>query len=175
MIKRKAVEYIKKHTNKPLLGMEVGVYIGDHAINILQNLNIQKLYLIDPYIMYPDYNVLDLPTSLDDARIAALNITKGYNVEFIYKKFHEIADGFFGELHFDFIYIDGEHSEDIFILDLMKAFSLIKSKGILCGHDANFEGIARQLLELKVKSFPVQILENASGEGFDWILDLGKR
>lgn len=175
MIKRKAIEYIKNNTNKPLVGMEVGVYMGDHAINILQNLNIQKLYLVDPYVMYPDYNVLDLPTSLEDAKIAAFNITKDYNVEFIYKKFHEISSDFFGETYFDFIYIDGEHSEDAFILDIAKAFSLIKSTGILCGHDANFEGIRRQLFELKAKSFEVQIFENDNGGGFDWLINLSKK
>jgi len=38
-----------------LIGAEIGVCGGEHALSLLKNLNHEKLYLIDPYEMYDDY------------------------------------------------------------------------------------------------------------------------
>jgi hypothetical protein len=35
-----------------LVGIEIGVAAGEHAISLLENLNIERLYLIDPYENY---------------------------------------------------------------------------------------------------------------------------
>ena len=37
------------------IGAEIGVFEGSHALSLLQNSNVSKLYLIDPYEMYFDY------------------------------------------------------------------------------------------------------------------------
>ena len=39
---------------KHLTGVEIGVDEGKHAISILRNLNIIKLYLVDPWVEYYD-------------------------------------------------------------------------------------------------------------------------
>lgn len=41
-----------KFNNKSLMGAEIGVSRGINALNILQNLNMEKLFLIDPYEAY---------------------------------------------------------------------------------------------------------------------------
>ena len=46
------IKYIKLTTKHPLTGVEIGVYKGENALNILENLNIKMLYLVDPYIPF---------------------------------------------------------------------------------------------------------------------------
>lgn len=43
--------------NKDLIGVEIGTDAGLNALNILENLDIKKLYLVDPYTMYRDLKV----------------------------------------------------------------------------------------------------------------------
>lgn len=38
-----------------LIGIEIGVAGGEHALSLLKTLDIDKLYLIDPYEMYESY------------------------------------------------------------------------------------------------------------------------
>ena len=40
---------------KALVGAEIGVYEGAHALGLLNNLDIKKLYLIDPYTTYANF------------------------------------------------------------------------------------------------------------------------
>ena len=175
MIKRKSIEHIKLNTDYPLVGMEVGVYKGENALNILQNLNIQKLYLIDPYLPYPDYNPHDLPMPLDLAKRIAYETTKNFPVDYLYKKFVNCTDDDFSNQLFDFIYIDGEHSEEAFRNDFDRALGLLKSKSFLCGHDANFPQIRGVLDFLPFRSDKVfpdpRILQNPFGEGWDWLIE----
>ena len=42
---------------KDLIGVEIGVYKGEHAKWMLKNKDIKKLYLVDPYENYLDWNV----------------------------------------------------------------------------------------------------------------------
>ena len=173
MIKRKSIEHIKLNTDYPLVGMEVGVYKGENALNILQNLNIQKLYLIDPYLPYPDYNPHDLPMPLDLAKRIAYETTKNFPVDYLYKKFVNCTDDDFSNQLFDFIYIDGEHSEEAFRNDFGMALSWIKpTNAFLCGHDANFPQIKKVLDEVSQLGNRVRILQNPFGEGWDWMIEL---
>jgi hypothetical protein len=171
MIKRKSIEYIKNNTTEPLIGMEVGVYTGDNALNIVENLSIEKLYLVDPYTMYRDYNVLDLPISLDNAKEIACKKLQDYNVQWVYKKFEDCNLLDFNSLKLDFIYIDGEHSSEVFEKDLKLAASLIKPDGFLCGHDANFPEIKKVLDEwIKGKDLTLSLFENTADNSMDWLI-----
>ena len=40
--------------DKPLVGVEVGVFKGENSLDMLNRLNIQKLLLIDPYEEYDE-------------------------------------------------------------------------------------------------------------------------
>jgi len=51
---RPVVEFLKTQGKTGLVGLEVGVAFGIHALNILEKLPIKKLYLVDPYIEYED-------------------------------------------------------------------------------------------------------------------------
>ena len=48
--------YHKILNKKDLIGVEIGVLTGEHAKNLMQTLNINKLYLIDAYTNYSGFN-----------------------------------------------------------------------------------------------------------------------
>lgn len=53
---RHSVRFAKKYfKNKSLVVVEIGTYEGFNAKNILKVLNVEKMYLIDPYKEYRDY------------------------------------------------------------------------------------------------------------------------
>lgn len=173
-IKRKSLEFVKNNTIKPLIGMEVGVYAGDNALNILENLNIKKLFLVDPYIIYSDYNIIDLPMSLEDAKQEALQKTRNYPITWIYKKFEDCSAYIFDNLDFDFIYIDGDHSSEAFEKDLNLAAILIKENGFLCGHDANFNKIKLILDKwVEERGLILYLFNNNFDNSVDWLIKKG--
>src|SRR3989344_5155211 len=53
-IPRPMIKFIEKNLNGQLTGVEIGVFRGHNTENILKKLNINKLYLVDPYVSYRD-------------------------------------------------------------------------------------------------------------------------
>ena len=54
------IDYLSREfQKKKVVGAEIGVFRGENARNILEKLNLQKLYLIDSYD-YEDLNYRDL-------------------------------------------------------------------------------------------------------------------
>ena len=43
------IEAKRNFGNKEIIACEIGTFMGRHALDMLKNLNITKLYLIDPY------------------------------------------------------------------------------------------------------------------------------
>jgi len=167
MIKRKSLEIVKVLKGEGLLGAEVGVFAGHNAINIIQNLKPKTLYLVDPYVAYNEYAVVDVEMSLEFAKQNAYNLTHTYNPRYIYKKFHEVTEEEIPE-KLDFIYIDGCHTYEMLEKDFNKALQFIKDDGIICGHDANIEEVRKFLEEVTLKGCKINFAENLHGEGRDW-------
>ena len=46
---RSMIKFVKANLGEGLVGAEIGVYKGDNAKNIMETLDMQKLYLIDSY------------------------------------------------------------------------------------------------------------------------------
>ena len=53
MINRVSIRLLESKKN--LVGVEIGLNVGDNATNILENLDIVKLYLVDPYIPFANF------------------------------------------------------------------------------------------------------------------------
>ena len=45
----------KNNKGGGLVGIEIGVAAGEHALSLLNNLNMERLYLFDPYEDYEHY------------------------------------------------------------------------------------------------------------------------
>ncbi len=110
-------------------GAEIGVWIGDHAQEILTALNVDKLFLIDPYIAYEDFTGLETYSQerLDTAKKIAHKRIKGYWVDRT-----DLPEGL------DFIYIDGNHSYKSVMADIELALQKVEH-GIIGGHDYSSE------------------------------------
>jgi len=125
----------EKFKDKSVVGIEIGVYEGHHALELLESLNIKKLYLVDPYDTcddsYIDYN----KKALRSAKRQAYKRLKPYEdkLEFLYCKSDEAIQLIKERAHF--IYIDGDHSYEVVKQDLNNFYKKIYNKNYLGGHD----------------------------------------
>lgn len=139
---RPPIEYIKEHLKGELVGVEIGVFKGENAENILENLPIKKLYLIDPYIGYDNYSdslkgfdEKTPTTSLTEAKkIAEKRLVKHKDkIIWINKKSYEARNDVPNNL--DFVYIDGNHLYDYVKADIENYWPKVRKGGILGGND----------------------------------------
>jgi len=149
---RPAIQAVYRLLSPPLVGIEVGVYRGDHALNILETVKgIKRLFLIDPYLYdspadrYP--TVIQHPqTNLDEAKKIAYKRLAPYGdvICFLYSPFSR-------ELSFprkvDFIYIDGDHSYPSMCSDIKTSLELIRDGGIIGGHDYGLPSVRKAVDE----------------------------
>lgn len=126
----------EKYNNKELVGCEIGVYDGINAKSILDNLHIKTLYLIDPYINYPEYNdsfALTKGRNLENAEKECRKRLRKYNnVVFIKKMSFEGLKDIKERL--DFIYIDGNPNYIKKELDL--AYDKLNTGGLIIANSS---------------------------------------
>lgn len=171
LAERPMMDFVAKTANQPLLGAEVGVYMGGNAISILKKLPIKKLYLVDPYIEYTGFNIQYpsdhpyLPPFVSQARGIAHNRLRPYGdkVQFVEETGHfgaqYLPDGL------DFVYIDGNHSYDYVMDDIKTYYAKIKIGGIIGGHDYNYPGVKDA-----VDDFALKYNKQVFSGNIDWWL-----
>lgn len=130
------VEYFD---NEEVVGCEIGVYQGGHALKMLQQLNLKRLYLIDSYRMPRIYPFTDKDKEIANARLKSYSM----KVKWIYQKSQEAIKQIENQL--DFVYIDASHRYLAVKRDVLSYYPLIKVNGILGGHDY-YEGNERPTL-----------------------------
>lgn len=177
-------EYFK---DRPLIGVEIGVFRGDNAKRLLRNLNIQKLYLIDPYgKLYVEKNDIVSTMEADSEYSEFLEKEPGFNgIVYDFEKAHKFAENnlrnFRDKVQFikkksenavseipdgiDFIYIDGNHSYEYVKRDIELYFPKIKKGGVISGHDFSGEyyGVAKAAIE-----FSEEKKLKLCGINYDW-------
>jgi len=127
---------------KDLIGAEIGVQAGVNAEWMLKNLDIKRLYLIDPYDVYPSNNSnRALIGPFEGGKENAKKLLEKYEdkIEWVYNFSWDILNNFSNQ-YFDFVYIDGDHRKSSVLRDLNYA-SKVKLGGLLCGHDWRFESV----------------------------------
>ena len=127
---------------KDLIGAEIGVQAGLNAEWMLENLDIKKLYLIDPYKAYPSNNKEQtLIGPFTKGKKNAKKLLKKYEdkIEWVYKYSWDTL-GEFLDGQFDFVYIDADHREEVVLQDL-QYIKKVKLGGLLCGHDWRFPSV----------------------------------
>ena len=133
-VPRPSTRLIKYYLNSELVGAEVGVDIGINALNLLEMLNMRKLFLIDIYeeSYYTDDALIITEKS---AYIKAQNRLKKYKdkIEFIIKPSVEASKDIIKPL--DFVYIDANHDYKHVYEDLEAWFPLVREGGVVAGHD----------------------------------------
>lgn len=118
---------------------EIGVYLGDNAIDILDVAKPKSLHLIDPWEK-SNYSYNDIFMNSDFEHIYNVATTKFHNhPDFESIKIHRMlsyeASQEFPDNYFDWIYIDGNHSYDNVSRDLHYYYQKVKLGGLILGHD----------------------------------------
>lgn len=151
-----AIKYIKEQNKKDLIGVEIGVLCGWNALDMLKNLDIKRLYLIDPYKFYKGFEDYDSQEDITWCKNFAHNLLKEYGDKIVWiEDFSLISSLSFKDESLDFVYIDGNHSYKYSREDILSYLPKVKNGGILSGDDysltPNFikmgHGVAKALHE----------------------------
>lgn len=125
-----------------LVGVEIGIDECVNALSIISLLPIKKIYLIDPYEDYEGYDVSDVKLTSEyntiNKKINYVNSLLNMNltgVEFIKQKSEDCVDDIPDNL--DFVYIDGNHSYDYVMEDIIIWQRKVRKGGLVMGHDYN--------------------------------------
>lgn len=124
----------EKEGSNPLTAIEIGVLAGQNAVELLTKLNIQKLYLIDPYKQYDS----DIYTQkqLDEAKqFAHANLEAFKNrIEWLPMGSNEAISYFQdNNIKVDFVYCDGGHAKDEVLADINNYYPIATK--YIGGHD----------------------------------------
>jgi len=135
LLPRPMTKFVKQTMdNKALIGVEIGVSQAHNSLSILKTLNMQKLYLIDPYVSYQEGN--DRLVKISNAiKREAYERMKPFQdkVEWIYLSSEDAVN--FVPNGLDFVYIDGNHSYPYVKKDIELYYEKVRIGGILGGHD----------------------------------------
>lgn len=136
---RPSLEHIKKHITDPIKEcVEVGVCVGSNAAEILVGLQPWRIYLVDTWLPYFEYNTLQDKTKEYER---CVNLFKGNPQVHIQRMTSIDASKTHPDKHFDFVYIDANHEYDSVMLDIKSWWPKVKIGGFLCGHDANYQSV----------------------------------
>ena len=151
-----------------LIGVEIGVYRGDNAEQIINYLNVKKMYLVDPWKEYINKDISEVEDNqkIHDERYEFVKkrFQKNTKVEIIRKSSVD-ASKLFADNYFDFIYIDGDHSYEAVKMDLNHWHPKLKKYGVMCGDDfAHISG--RGVIEaVQEFSFQKKLIIQTVGDG----------
>lgn len=133
--------------SKNLVGAEIGVAGGDNAL-VLCNLDIKRLYLVDPYIAYLDSTQGEglLERGWNKMKADSANLLKDNPVAWIYRKSVKAKD-MFNDESLDFVYIDADHQYKYVLEDIKIWSKKVKNGGIVAGHDISIPDVKKAVEE----------------------------
>ena len=160
------VQFMQQMKNPVVL--EIGCDIGDTSQFLLDCNEGLKLYTIDPYDDYVDWN----GNNLNERQTLYEHVRERfapYDDRFkLYRLTSDDAVDEFQKEFFDFIFIDGLHTYDQLSKDCANYYSKLKPGGIFAGHDYTvIEGVNRAVNEFAAKH-EKQILQGDCDTWF-WI------
>jgi hypothetical protein len=134
--------------NNCSVGIEVGVACGQLSEVILNNTNLNKLYCIDPWKVFPKDFYIDAmndkntQNDWDNCYQSVVNNLKGKfnNRVSVLRGISEDFINNFEDNSLDFVYIDGNHNYHAVLNDIELWYPKIKTNGILIGDDACDDG-----------------------------------
>uniref|UniRef100_A0A6H1ZIS5 Putative methyltransferase n=1 Tax=viral metagenome TaxID=1070528 RepID=A0A6H1ZIS5_9ZZZZ len=135
---------------KDLIGAEIGVDRGLNALNILENLDIKKLYLIDPYTIYK--NLVNIGCNLTEEQCVSIekeahDRLEKYSDKIVWIK--DLSENAVDKIpdELDFVYIDGNHRYEYTKKDLELYYPKVKDGGLLGCHDYDYLDTAKAIDE----------------------------
>lgn len=118
-----------------LVGAEVGFGYGFNALSLLEELNIKKLYCIDPLTSYTDKYGHTVVSYFDMDKSFYPKISKDQRVSFIRLPSDKAFESKEIPHNLDFVYVDGLHTAEQAYRDVINALNHVKAGGAVGGHD----------------------------------------
>jgi hypothetical protein len=155
---RPSTKFAKEHfKGKPVTVVELGTDRGYNARSILDNLNVDNIYLVDPYLSKEKIGTHTgfgfVRTGSEMAFREAQRQVKKYSekVLFIRKLSTEAIDEIPDDI--DFLYIDAVHEKEWVEKELEIYYPKMKQGGVIGGHDlyGEFIGVAQAVVEFTNK------------------------
>lgn len=117
-------------------GVEVGTEHGVYAKRICNNNPQLKLYCVDPYVVFPYYNGQKEQEEVNTFYEAAKNRLSNFNCEILKMTSMEAVKQFEPN-SLDFAFIDGNHTFEFVMNDIIYWSRIVKPGGVVYGHDLN--------------------------------------
>jgi len=133
----------EKFKDKKVVCLECGVLRGRNALEIYNNLNIEKLYLIDSWVR--EWESYKMPKIFDYAMETFKIFEKRKNVIII--RSSSLEFNLFPDNFFDFIYLDDNHTEKYVYLELKRYYPKVKSGGLLSGDNYSVGGGVKKAVD----------------------------
>ena len=132
------------------LGAEVGVFRARNAREMFRNIPGLKLYGVEAFADQPTSTRHKTVPRYERNKRAMEGRMKDRNFILI-EKFSEIAVQDIPYDSLDFVYIDGDHSYDYVMLDIILWARRVRPGGIVSGHDYILPGEYRHKFDINVK------------------------
>ena len=166
--------YIKRLGDN-VVGLEIGTCRAESTAYLLDKCpNISKLYTVDPYKAYMDWNGEITQEVLDKFMVVAQKNLKpfGERVQMIREtsldaatKIKTITDS----AEFDFIFVDGDHSYEATLADCEAYYPLLKKGGLFCGHDySSIDAVYRAVNDFRDKNKITAPINLSTNSTFFW-------
>jgi len=139
---------IKKDFKKTL---EVGVAAGDFSEQLIEELQPEIHYMVDPWMNEGDekrsqwFLKTNAEESYEFVKQRFIDKSVSINRAMSYDYLIECVKK---QEKFDLIYVDGDHHAEAVYLDLMLSWECIEKGGILCGDDLNWKSKTTNLYEV---------------------------
>ncbi|MHA1695426.1 MAG: class I SAM-dependent methyltransferase [Candidatus Helarchaeota archaeon] len=165
---RKASRLVAENLKNNLIVAEIGVRGGQHALGMLEILNIKRLYLVDHYQEYQDNGTFRDKRQQDEYyKEMFQNMRDKLDKVVFITKPSKLASELFKNEYFDFIYIDACHEYKNVKEDIDCWYPKIKKGGYLGGHDynTNWKGVVKAVDKfIKNKNLKLLLKDN------DWLI-----
>jgi len=132
-------DFLIKKFAPELVGAEIGVRDGAHAIQMMGAHKMKMMYLVDPFLPYDDVGVRMYTKKDQEGEyqklLKIIRDHKEYRkkIKFL-KETSEEARIILKHVKFDFIYIDADHHYKN-VKDDLRWWDLVKPGGVMGGHD----------------------------------------
>lgn len=137
--------------DEPLRGAEIGFGFGANAVSLCSELNISKLFCVDPLVAYRE-NFVKITKFAEATKKLPITLKTLNKIEFLKMSSDEGFKVLPADL--DFVYIDGNHEYEFVFRDLQNAFKHVQIGGFVGGHDFTYEnqGVLKAVFDTIVYS-----------------------
>ena len=167
------LQHLIKSMDRNVCGVELGVWFGINCGHLLEECpNITRLYGIDPYTEYQDWNRYIDNNIMKQARESAREIFSRFGDRaHLIEHPSDVAVEAFSPSGLDFIFIDGDHSYERCYEDLNLWYSKVAKGGIFSGHDFSLPGVNKAILQFRTENNIKGFFKVIPNDVWYWIKD----